>query len=96
MWEEVKPITMLLEQEHDDGSRFYMYFYSYDYELVKLKEAVHFDADNRIIGNYSRLLSDHCMSEYDSNFFISRLTKSTTRKMIEYYENPNLFVEYMF
>ena len=38
MWEEVKPITLLLEQENDDGGRFLMYFYSHDYEIVKLRE----------------------------------------------------------
>ncbi len=96
MWEEVKPITLYLEQKNDDGSRFLMYFYSHDYELVKLKEAVHFDEEDNIVGSYSRLLDTHCASKYDSNFFISRLSKATTRKMIEYYENPNLFVEYMF
>ena len=96
MWEEVKPITLFLEQKNDDGTRFYMYFYSHDYELIKLREAVHFDENNRMLGSYSRLLDAHCESKYDSNYFVGRLTYETTRKLIEYYENPNLFVEYMF
>ena len=96
MWEEVKPIIMFLEQKNEDGSRFLMYFYSHDYELVKLKEAVHFDPSGNIVGSYSRLLDAHEASKHDSNFFISKLSTTTTRKMIEYYENPNLFVEYMF
>jgi len=95
MWDNVKPITLFLEQENDDGSRFLLYFYSNDYELIKLKEATHFDPEGRLVGDYSRLLDAHCSCKYDSNFFIERLSKSTTRKMIEYYENPNLFIEYM-
>ena len=95
MWDNVKPITLYLEQNNDDGSRFLLYFYSYDYELVKLREAIYFDPGGNVLGGYSRLLDAHDSCKYDSNFFIERLMYSTTRKLVEYYENPNLFIEYM-
>lgn len=94
MWEEVKPITLLLEQDNEDGSRFLMHFYSHDYELVKLKEASHFNKSGAMVGNYSRLYESHCECTYDLNFFVERLSKTTTRKIIEYFENPNIYIEY--
>ena len=94
MWEEVKPITLLLEQDNEDGSRFLMHFYSHDYELVKLKEASHFNQNGAMIGNYSRLYESHCECTYDLNFFVERLSKNTTQKIIEYFENPNIYIEY--
>jgi hypothetical protein len=95
MWEQVKPITMLLEQENEDNSRFLMYFYSHDYEIVKLREATHITADKNLIGTYSRLLDAHAQSSYTASFFIERLSRNSIKKMIEYYENPRLFVEYL-
>ena len=95
MWDNVKPITLFLEQENDDGSRFLLYFYSNDYELIKLREAVHFDIEGRLVGNYSRLLDAHCSCKYDSNFFVERLTETTTKKLVEYYENSKLYIEYL-
>jgi hypothetical protein len=94
MWEEVKPITILLEQENSDGSRFLLDFYSHDYELIKLKEASHYDNNNQLIGSYSRLYDKHCVCDYDSNFFVERLLLTTTQKLIEYYENSNLYIEF--
>lgn len=94
MWEEVKPITLLLEQDNEDGSRFLMHFYSHDYELVKLKEASHFNKSGVMVGTYSRLCESHCECIYDLNFFVERLSKTTTRKIIEYFENPNIYIEY--
>ncbi len=96
MWDNVKPITLLSEQNNDDGSRFLMYFYSHDYEVVKLKEATYLDGMGRMVGSYSRLLDAHCSSKYDSNFFVEKLSNDTVKKLIEYYENPRLFIEYMF
>tara|TARA_B100000579_G_C22694750_1_gene786846 strand:+ start:370 stop:660 length:291 start_codon:yes stop_codon:yes gene_type:complete len=95
MWEEVKPITMLLEQEETDGGRFLMYFYSYDYEIVKLREATYIDKYGNMAETYSRLLEDYTDSSCDASFFIERLSRSSIKKMIEYYENPHLFVEYL-
>ena len=95
MWDEVKQITLLLEQNNSDGSRFVLYFYSTDYELIKLREATHFDDSGNLIGSYSRLTDAHLSSNLSLNFFIEKLTKTTIQKMIEYYENPKLFVEYM-
>lgn len=95
MWDEVKPITLLLEQNNSDGSRFVLYFYSTDYELIKLREATHFDENGNPIGSYSRLTDTQLSSKLPLNFFIEKLTKTTIQKMIEYYENPKLFVEYM-
>lgn len=95
MWDNVKPIMLFLEQENDDGSRFLLYFYSNDYELIKLREATYFDIEGRLAGSYSRLLDAHDSCEYDSNFFVERLSNDTTRKLIEYYENPNLYIEYL-
>ena len=95
MWDKVKPITLFLEQENDDGSRFLLYFYSNDYELIKLREAVHFDIEGRLVGSYSRLLDAHCSCKYDSNFFVERLAKDTTKKLVEYYENSKLYIEYL-
>ena len=95
MWDNVKPITLFLEQENDDGSRFLLYFYSNDYELIKLKEATHFDAEDKLVGSYSRLLDAHDSCKYDSNFFVEQLSDGTVRKLIEYYENSSLYIEYM-
>ena len=95
MWDNVKPITLFLEQENDDGSRFLLYFYSNDYELVKLREATHFDADGKLLGSYSRLLDAHASCKYDSNFFVERLSRTTVGKLIEYYENSSLYIEYL-
>ena len=94
MWEEVKPITLFLRQDNSDGGYFLLYFYSTDYELVKLREASHFGLDGQMIGDYSRLLDLHCACTYDSNFFVDRLTRTTIQKMVEYYENPNIYIEY--
>tara|TARA_A100001037_G_scaffold63293_1_gene55386 strand:+ start:86935 stop:87225 length:291 start_codon:yes stop_codon:yes gene_type:complete len=95
MWDNVKPITLILEQKNEDETRFLLYFYSTDYELIKLREGTHFDASGNILGGYSRLLSSHDSCKYDSNFFVERLSTTTTQKLIEYYENPNLYIEYL-
>ena len=95
MWDRVKPITLFLEQENDDKSRFLMYFYSFDYELVKLNEAMHFGPAEELLGGYSRLLEFHGTSEYDSNFFVERLSRDSLRNLVQYYENKNLTVEYV-
>ncbi len=95
MWEEVKPITMLLEQENEDGGRFLMYFYSHDYEVVKLREATYIDKTGNVAQTYSRLLDAHTNSSCSPSFFIEKLNRSSIRKMVEYYENSNLFVEYL-
>ena len=95
MWEEVKPITLLLEQNNKDGSRFLLYFYSHDYELIKLREATYFGETGEFLGSYSRFHSACHASDLPANYFIERLTKQTTNKLIEYYENSNLFVEYL-
>lgn len=95
MWDNVKPITLFLEQKNDDGSRFLLYFYSHDYELIKLREATHFDAEGRLVGSYSRLLDAHDSCKYDSNYFVERLSRVSTQRLIEYYENSNLCVEYL-
>jgi hypothetical protein len=95
MWEEVKPITLLLEQENDDGGRFLMYFYSHDYEIVKLREATYIDRYGNMAKTYSRLTEAYTNSSSGASFFIERLSRSSIKKMIEYYENPRLFVEYL-
>jgi hypothetical protein len=95
MWEDVKPITLYLDQNNEDGSRFLLYFYSYDYELVKLKEATYFNQDGKLMGGYSRLIDAHMDSKYSANFFIEKLSKHTIKKMIEFYENPKLYIEYI-
>jgi hypothetical protein len=95
MWDQVKPITMRLEQENEDNSRFIMHFYSHDYEIVKLREATHINADKNLVGTYSRLLDAHIESSYTVSFFIERLSRNSIKKMVEYYENPRLFVEYL-
>lgn len=94
MWDEVKPITLLLEQNNSDGSRFLLNFYSHDYELIKLKDASHYDEKGKLIGEYSRLYDQHSFCKYDLNFFIEKLNKNTTQKLIEYFENPYLYIEY--
>lgn len=95
MWDEVKPITLVLEQKNDDGSKFVLHFYSSDSELVKLKEAFHFNECGKPIGSYLRLQHPTDKCEYNSNFFVGKLTKITIKKLIEYFENPNLFIEFM-
>jgi hypothetical protein len=96
MWEQVKPITLLLEQDNEDGSRFLMQFYSHDYELIRLKEASHFDKHGVLIGDYSRLVDVHCECKYDLNFFVERLSRKSTQQLVEYFENPNIYIEYYF
>jgi hypothetical protein len=95
MWQDVKPITLFLRQDNEDGSYFLLYFYSHDYELVKLKEATHISmSGENILGSFCSLLEIYDASGYSAQFFIERLTKATTQKMIEYYENSNLSIEY--
>ena len=96
MWDDVKPITMLLKQNNKDGSYFGMHFYSNDYELIKLREATHFNENGDIIGSYSRLPDVYETNNLTLNYFIERLDKTTISKLIQYYENPNLFVEYLY
>lgn len=95
MWDQVKPITLLLEQINDDGSRFLMHFYSHDYKLVKLKEATHLGEHGDVIETYSRLLDEHGIKESSANYFIQKLNKDSVSKLIQYYENKNLLIEYM-
>ena len=95
MWNQVKPITLFLEQKNDDESRFLLYFYSFDHELVKLNEAMHFGTDGELLGGYSRLLNFQGVGKYDSNFFVERLSRETIGLLIQYYENRNLTVEYV-
>ena len=95
MWDQVKPITLLLEQINDDGSRFLMHFYSHDYELVKLKEATHLGELGDVIETYSRLLDEYGIKASSANYFIQKLNKDSVSKLIQYYENKNLFIEYM-
>ena len=33
-------------------------FFSYDYELVKISEAYHYDKNNKLIGKYDRITSN--------------------------------------
>ena len=95
MRQDVKPITLFLRQDNEDGSYFLLYFYSYDYEVVTLKEATHIsESGDDVLGSFCNLLEVYNGSGYSAQFFIERLTKQTTQKMIEYYENSNLFVEY--
>ena len=49
MWEQVKPITMLLEQENDDGSRFVLHLFSHDFELIKVRDAFEYNSKNEYI-----------------------------------------------
>ena len=95
MWEEVKPITMLLEQENEDGSRFIMQFYSHDYEIIKLMEASYIDCNKKVVETYSRLLDAHVNSSCSASFFIEKLNRTSIKKIVEYYENPKLFLEYL-
>ena len=91
----VKPITLFLRQDNEDGSYFLLYFYSYDHELVKLKEATHIsESGDDVLGSFCNLLEVYDASGYSAQFFIERLTKPTTQKMIEYYENSSLSIEY--
>ena len=94
MWEQVKPITLILEQKNDDGSRFVFHLFSHDFELVKLREAFEYDSENKLKGEYSRVIPTHTSVRYNSNYFVERLTPSSKQKIIEFYENPNIFVEY--
>ena len=96
MWDQVKPITLLLDQLNDDGSRFLMNFYSHDYKLVKLKEATHLSEFGEILETYSRLYDNHEVAPPSLNYFVSRLNKDSVSKLIQYYENKNLLIEYMF
>ncbi len=94
MWEQVKPITLILEQENADKSRFVMHLYSYDFELVKIREAFEYDANNKLTGEYSRFSIHQDKVRYTSNYFVERLSPESKQKIVEYYENSNIFVEY--
>ena len=95
MWDQVKPITLTIEQLNSDKSKFILYFYSCDSEVVKLKEAIFVNEFGETKGFFSRLASKHDTKYFlSANFFINKLTKDTTSKLIQYFENPNLFIEY--
>lgn len=95
MNDEVKPIMLKLKQKNENGSRFEIEFYSTDYELIKIKEASYFSKNGDFIGKYARLQDDSDFCKYDSNFFVERLNLETTKKIIEFYENRDLFIEYL-
>lgn len=95
MWEQVKPITLEIKQINEDDSFFIYNFYSFDSELVKISEAVYYDENGYKIGCYSRLLEIDDKCKLSLNFFTSKLNKSTTNKLVEYFENPRLFVEFL-
>jgi len=94
MWEQVKPITMLLEQENDDGSRFVLHLFSHDFELIKVRDAFEYNSKNELIGEYSRVISRHDEHKHNSNYFVEKLTNQSRQRIIEFYENPNIFIEY--
>lgn len=93
MWDNVKPITLVLNQKNSDSTKFVFHFYSFDSELVKLNEALHFDKNNKLIGSYSYLSEPN--PKYSSNYFVSRISKTTIKKLIEYFENSKLYIEYL-
>jgi hypothetical protein len=93
MWEQVKPITLKLEQKNEDGTVFVLEFFSYDYELVKISEAYHYDKNNKLIGKYDRITSDDKI--FNPHYFVSKFTMDTSQKLVQYYENPDLFIEYI-
>ena len=95
MWDKVKPITLSLKQKNNDNTTFVLDFYSFDSELVKLNEAFLYDMNLKLIGTYSRLNKTEGNCNYNSNFFICKLSKNTIKKIIKYFENPNLFIEFM-
>tara|TARA_B100000282_G_scaffold264386_1_gene214907 strand:+ start:908 stop:1192 length:285 start_codon:yes stop_codon:yes gene_type:complete len=93
MWNQVKPITLKFKQINEDGTYFWLEFFSYDYELVKISEAYHYSKNNKLIGKYDRrLLGD---KKFNLHYFISKFTKKTSQRLVEYFENPNLFIEYI-
>ena len=93
MWNQVKPITLELKQINEDGTYFCIEFYSYDYKLVKIKEAYHYDSNDKLIGKYCNITSNN--KKFNPHYFVSKLTMQTSQKLIEYYENSNLFIEYI-
>lgn len=93
MWEQVKPITLEFKQLNEDKTYFWLKFYSYDYELVKIDEAYHYDENNKLIGKYCRITSHD--KKFNPHYFVSKFTLETSQRLVEYYENPNLFIEYM-
>mgnify|MGYP001159581571 FL=1 len=93
MWDEVKPITLEFKQINEDGTYFWLEFFSYDYELVKINEAYHYDKNNKLIGKYDRITSDD--KKFNPHYFVSKFTMDTSQKLVEYYENADLFIEYI-
>lgn len=93
MWNQVKPITLKFKQTNDDGTYFWLEFYSYDQELVKLSEAYHYDKNNKLIGKYDRVLINN--KKFNPHYFISKFTTKTSQRLVEYFENSNLFIEYI-
>ena len=93
MWNKVKPITLEIKQINDDKSSFIYSFYSFDSELVKIDNVLHLDDKNDIIGCYSRLKDTEDKCKLPLNFFTEKINKKTTDKLIQYYENPRLFIE---
>ena len=93
MWDEVKPITLKIIQNNEDGTTLHLEFFSYDYELVKISEAYHYDRSNQLIAKYDRI--NKIDKKTNLNYFVSKFTPDTNQRLVEYYENPKLFIEYM-
>jgi len=94
MWEQVKPITIEIKQINDDSTYFIYSFYSFDSKLIKVDNVCHYDEKNIILGCYSRLTEDDSECKTKLNFFMENLNNSTTNKLIQYFENPKLYVEF--
>ena len=95
MWEQVKPIKLEIKQINKDDSVFIYNFYSFDSELIKISDATYYDEFGSVLGCYSRLLEINDKCKLSLNFFTSKLNKSTTQKLVEYFENPRIFVEFL-
>lgn len=92
MWDEVKPISVEITQINDDLSEIVYDFYSHDYEVVKLSSAIH-KKDGKLLFSYDKFGSKF-NSYKNAKYFVSRINKNTTQKLIEYYENRNLYLEF--
>ena len=53
---------------------------------MKIKEAYHYDKNNKLIGKYDRITSND--KKFNPHYFVSKFTIDTSQKLVEYYENP--------
>jgi hypothetical protein len=92
MWEDVKPISVKIAQTCETGCVIEYDFYSHDYEVVKLNSATH-KCDGETLYLFDKFVNGSDTIDR-AKYFISKINNHTKQKLIEYYENKNLYLEF--